>query len=163
MSDSDSERGKAGKLVCNVRKTLILADDIVHVCVAVTLLASAAIMLYFTAANLAEISISSILLVINDVLFVLIIMELLWTVIRYLRRLEFSLLPFIAIGIISSLRRILMIEAQMSMTETGHDYYMLAELGVSTSIVFMLVIAYYMINKSDRDKEQYCSTTSSKS
>jgi len=163
MSQSDIERGTAGTLVCKIRKTLIYADDVIHVSVAVTLLASAAIMLYFTASNLAEISISSILLVINDVLFVLIIMELLWTVIRYLRRQEFSLLPFIAIGIISSLRRILMIEAQLSMTEKGHDYYMLSELGISTAIVFVLVIAYYLINKSDRDKEQYCSTTSSRS
>jgi uncharacterized membrane protein (DUF373 family) len=158
MADTDIDRGKAGSLVCKIRRMLVLADDIIHVSVAITLLASAALMLYFTAANLVEISISSILLVINDVLFVLIIMELLWTVIRYLRRLEFSLLPFIAIGIISSLRRILMIEAQMSMTGSGHDYYMLAELGVSTSIVFVLVIAYYLISKSDKEKEQYCST-----
>jgi uncharacterized membrane protein (DUF373 family) len=123
----------------------------VHVLVAVALLISALFMLVFTATNFAEITVSSILLVINDVLFVLIIMELLWTVIRYLKRQEFSLKPFLAIGIISSLRRILMLEAQMSMKEHS-DVFPLWELGLSTAIVFVLVLAYYMMNSVDKHK-----------
>lgn len=137
-----------GEFVCKVRRLLIYADDVVHVLVAIALLISALFMLVFTATNFAEITVSSILLVINDVLFVLIIMELLWTVIRYLKRQEFSLKPFLAIGIISSLRRILMLEAQMSMKEHA-DTFQLWELGVSTIIVFVLVLAYYMMNSVD--------------
>lgn len=152
MSKQHEERGGVSSFVCKSRRALIFADDIIHVLVAVTLLASALFMLVFTVSNFAEISITSILLVINDVLFVLIIMELLWTVIRYLRRQEFSLNPFISIGIISSLRRILMLEAQMSMVGHGESYYLLAELGINTGIVFVLVIAYFMINKADREK-----------
>ena len=106
-------------------------------------------MLVFTATNFRDMSVSSTLLVINDVLFVLIIMELLWTVIRYLKRQEFSLKPFLAIGIISSLRRILMLEAQMSMTDHT-DATKLKELGISTGIVFILVIAYYLMHKTEK-------------
>ncbi len=150
MAEHDKEV-KRGNFVCNVRKFLIFADDVVHVLVAVALLASAVFMLVFTAGNFANITVSSTLLVINDVLFVLIIMELLWTVIRYLKRQEFSLKPFLAIGIISSLRRILMLEAQMSMNVHA-DTFPLMELGISTGIVFVLVIAYYLMNKVDKEK-----------
>jgi len=146
---NEQEKTLQHEVVSRIRKLLIFSDDVIHVLVAGALLVSAVFMLVLTAAKLADINVSSILLVINDVLFVLIIMELLWTVIRYLKRQEFSLKPFLAIGIISSLRRILMIEAQMSMAG-GHDQYPLVELGVSTGIVFVLVIAYYLMSKVDK-------------
>lgn len=149
MSVMLQEKGKTSKLVCTVRKALIYADDVIHVLVALALLVSAVFMLIFTATNFQDMSVSSTLLVINDVLFVLIIMELLWTVIRYLKRQEFSLKPFLAIGIISSLRRILMLEAQMSMTDHT-DSTKLMELGISTGIVFILVIAYYLMHKTEK-------------
>ena len=137
------------ELICRIRKALIFADDAVHVLVAVALLLAAVFMLVFTATNFASINVTSILLVINDVLFVLIVMELLWTVIRYLKRQEFSLKPFLAIGIISSLRRILMVEAQMSM-DRQTNYYPLAELGVSTAIVLVLVFSYYLMTRVEK-------------
>ncbi len=153
MTKTSDERGKVNAFVCKTRRILIFADDIIHILVAVALLLSAFIMIAITASNFSGVGVSNILLVINDVLFVLIIMELLWTVLRYLRRQEFSLNPFIAIGVISSLRRILMLEAQMAMTEHTESYYLLSELGVNTGIVFVLVVAYYLINKADRMKE----------
>lgn len=153
MSKPTDERGAVNTFVCKTRRVLIFADDIIHILVAVALLVSAFFMIAITASNFSGVGVSNILLVINDVLFVLIIMELLWTVLRYLRRQEFSLNPFIAIGVISSLRRILMLEAQMAMTEHTESYYMLSELGVNTAIVFVLVVAYYLINKADRIKE----------
>jgi len=152
MEKPATEKRASNHIICKIRRLLIYADDVVHVLVAVALLLSALFMLLFTATNFAEINVSSILLVINDVLFVLIIMELLWTVIRYLKRQEFSLKPFLAIGIISSLRRILMLEAQMSMKEHA-EYFQLWELGISTTIVFVLVLAYYFITKVDKEKE----------
>lgn len=151
--EKPGEKRSSSDIVCRIRRLLIYADDAVHVLVAAALLVSALFMLGFTAANFARLDVSSILLVINDVLFVLIIMELLWTVIRYLKRQEFSLKPFLAIGIISSLRRILMLEAQMSMNETAGNYPLL-ELGVSAAIVFVLVMAYYLLTKVDRERER---------
>jgi len=152
MTKQSEDRGKVNAFVCKTRRVLIFADDIIHILVAVALLLSAFFMIAITALNFRSVGVSNILLVINDVLFVLIIMELLWTVLRYLRRQEFSLNPFIAIGIISSLRRILMLEAQMAMTEHTESYYLLSELGLNTLIVFVLVIAYYLVNKADNLK-----------
>ena len=153
MADGGREvKRSPNSFVCTVRKALILADDVVHILVAVALLVTALFMLIYTARNFGDLNVSSILLVINDVLFVLIIMELLWTVIRYLKRQKFSLKPFLAIGIISSLRRILMLEAQMSMAEHS-SYYQLSEVGICTGIVFVLVVAYFLVNKVDTVKE----------
>jgi len=152
MAKLGDDRGSVNAFVCKTRRVLIFADDIIHILVAVALLISAFFMIAITAMNFRSIGVSNILLVINDVLFVLIIMELLWTVLRYLRRQEFSLNPFIAIGIISSLRRILMLEAQMAMTEHTESYYLLSELGLNTLIVFVLVIAYYLVNRADNLK-----------
>ena len=150
----ESEKGHGSpKLICSIRKLLIYADDVVHVFVALALLFSALFMLLFTAMDFAAINIASILLIINDILFVLIIMELFWTVIRYLKRQEFSLRPFLGIGIISSLRRILMLEAQMSMDKQS-DYYRLSELGICTAIVLILVFSYFLMAKVEKKSDE---------
>jgi uncharacterized membrane protein (DUF373 family) len=126
-----------------------MADDAIHVVVAVFLVVAAAIMLGYAAKNFIDLSVGSLLLVVNDVLFVLIIAEVLWTVIRYLRREQFSLAPFLFIGIISSLRRILYIDAQMSLGQSGRPFNEdLSELGVHVAIVFVLVLAYYLIKRA---------------
>lgn len=130
------------------RKVLIVADDVVHIIVALFLVAAAVMMLGYAAKNFADPSIASLLLVVNDVLFVLIIAEVLWTIIRYLRREKFSLAPFLFIGIISSLRRILFIDAQMSLGSSEHTFNENAvELGIHTGIIFVLVVAYVLIKK----------------
>lgn len=134
--------------VDRARKYLILADDAVHIVVALFLVAAAVLMLGYAAKNFADITVSSILLVVNDVLFVLIIAEVLWTIIRYLRREQFSLAPFLFIGIISSVRRILYIDAQMSLGTSDRSFQENAiELGIHVTIVFVLVFAYYLIKR----------------
>ncbi len=134
-----------------IRKWLLIMDDIVHVVVAIALLGAAIMMILYTIVNLRSLQLQSILMVINDVLLVLIIMEVLWTVLRYLKRQKFSLNPFLAIGIISSIRRILVIGAQMSIGEM-HDLdkvkVLFIELGINTGIILVLIVAYYIYNKT---------------
>ena len=135
--------------VNRARKLLIIADDVIHIAVALLLVAAAVVMLGYAVGNFSDLSISSMLLVVNDALFVLIIAEVLWTIIRYLRREKFSLAPFLFIGIISSLRRILVIDAQMSVGESEHGFYeSIVELGVHAGIIFVLVVAYYIVKKA---------------
>ncbi|MEK7816950.1 MAG: phosphate-starvation-inducible PsiE family protein, partial [Actinomycetota bacterium] len=110
---------------------------------------AALLMLGYAAKNFVDISIVSILHVVNDVLFVLIIAEVLWTIIRYLRREEFSLAPFLFIGIISSVRRILFIDAEMSMGTSEQSFNEnIIELGIHVTIVFILVVAYYLVRRA---------------
>jgi uncharacterized membrane protein (DUF373 family) len=147
--DIDRPKRATPHAVDKVRRLLIIADDTVHIIVAVFLVAAALVVLGYAANNFIDLTVASTLLVINDVLFVLIIAELLWTIIRYLRREQFSLAPFLFIGIISSLRRILYIDAQMSLG-TGERSFNenLMELGTHVGIIFVLVVAYFLIKKA---------------
>lgn len=151
MDQTKEEKESTRKrMVSGSRRWLIIADDFIHIAVALFLLISALLILGRAALHFQEISTHSILAVINDVLFVLIIMELLWTVIRFLGRKSFSLGSFLIIGIIGSIRKMLMVEAHMSMggevtTEKFYQYMM--EMGLSATIVFILIVAYYLVSK----------------
>ena len=147
--ESEKPRRPTPAAVDKARRLLIIADDTVHIIVAVFLVASAFVILGYAARNFVDLTIDSTLLVVNDVLFVLIIAELLWTIVRYLRREQFSLAPFLFIGIISSLRRILYIDAQMSLGTGDRSFdETLMELGIHVGIIFVLVIAYYLIKRA---------------
>ena len=151
MDQAKEEKESTRKrMVSGSRRWLIIADDFIHIAVALFLLISALFILGRTVLHFQEISTHSILAVINDVLFVLIIMELLWTVIRFLGRKSFSLGSFLIIGIIGSIRKMLMVEAHMSMggevtTEKFYQYMM--EMGLSSAIVFILIVAYYLVSR----------------
>lgn len=149
MDENPKKKRPSSPIVTRARKLLILADDVMHIVVAVFLVIAAFIMLGYAARNFLEISVVSILHVVNDVLLVLIIAEVLWTIIRYLRREEFSLAPFLFIGIISSLRRILFIDAEMSMGTSPRTFNEnIIELGVHVGIIFILVVAYLLVKKA---------------
>jgi uncharacterized membrane protein (DUF373 family) len=85
-------------------------------------------------------------------LLALIILELLWTVIRFLKKQKFVLAPFLAIGIIAAVRRILLIEAQTSAMEHVPTEK-LYELGLSAFVVITLMIAYYLSVKTQKLEE----------
>ncbi|MBU0729236.1 MAG: hypothetical protein KKE17_04560 [Proteobacteria bacterium] len=146
--------------VRSLRKILIIGDDIMHFIVAATLLVCAALVLVKTLPNLLHPDISSVLHVLNDVLLVLIIMELLWPIIRFLQRKPFILNPFLYIGIISSIRRILLIEAEHSMISRigntaiqWHELWpVLAELGVNVLIILVLAIALRILAPNGCDQ-----------
>lgn len=132
-----------------LRRILIAVDDVMHFSVAFVLLLCAAIILARTLPNLLHAETIGILHVLNDVLLTLIIMELMWPIVRFLKRKPFSLNPFLYIGIISSTRRILMIEAEHSMLAQLQQningwqrlWPILAELGANVAIILVLAVA----------------------
>lgn len=142
-----------------LRSLLIIADDLIHFVVALTLLVCATIVLFKAIPNLIHPDSESILLVLNDVLLVLIIMELLWPIVRFLQRKPFILNPFIYIGIISSTRRILLLEAKHSMishaangnSEWSTMWPVLAELGVNVVIILILAFALRLLSPKGQD------------
>lgn len=136
-----------------LRQLLIAADDIIHFAVAIILMISAAFIVIRTLPNFLHPSTGSILHVINDLLLALIVMELMWPIVRFLKRKPFSLNPFLYIGIISSTRRILMIEAEHSTLSLLSDqpvkwqdtWPILAELGINVTIILVLAIALRLL------------------
>lgn len=136
-----------------LRTMLIAADDIMHFTVAAVLIVCAAVILIRTLPNLMDADTSGILHVLNDVLLTLIVMELLWPIVRFLKRKPFSLNPFLYIGIISSTRRILMLEAEHSMLARMKEsaatwpelWPMLVELGANVAIILVLAVALRLV------------------
>lgn len=131
------------------RKYLIKVDMVLHVFAALLLLIACALILYFAFLNILNPTRSSIIALVNDVLLALIILELLWTVVRFLKKQKFLLGPFLAIGIIAGVRRILLIEAQTSLMEHT-PIERLYEIGLITIVILILIVAYYISIKAQR-------------
>lgn len=125
------------------RRLLIRIDIIFHILAAVLLLIACSFIFYYAILNIFGPSRDSIIHLVNDVLLALIILELLWTVIRFLKKQKFIMAPFLAIGIIAAIRRILLVEAQTSFMEhvPVEKFY---EIGLSATVVLVLMIAYYI-------------------
>jgi uncharacterized membrane protein (DUF373 family) len=131
------------------RRLLVSIDIIFHILAAVLLLVACCFIFYYAILNIFEPSRDSIIHLVNDVLLALIILELLWTVIRFLKKQKFILAPFLAIGIIAAIRRILLVEAQTSFMEHVPTEK-LYEIGLSASVVLVLMIAYYISAKAQK-------------
>lgn len=134
------------------RRVLVKADMVLHVVAAMLLLVACGFIFFYAALNLATPTRISIIHMVNDVLLALIILELLWTVIRFLKKQKFVLAPFLAIGIIAAVRRILVIEAQTAFMEhvPAEKLY---EIGLSAFVVITLMLAYYLSVKAQKLEE----------
>jgi len=134
----------------NIFRTILLKIDIVfHVLAAILLLVACSFILFYSFLNILEHSRRSVIALVNDVLLALIILELLWTVIRFLKKQKFSLGPFLAIGIIAGIRRILLIEAQTSLMEHT-PVETLYEIGLVAGVILVLMVAYYLEAKTQK-------------
>jgi uncharacterized membrane protein (DUF373 family) len=131
------------------RRWLVKIDMVFHVLAALLLLAACSFILYYALLNVLSPTRESIIHLVNDVLLALIILELLWTVIRFLKKQKFVLGPFLAIGIIAAVRRILLIEAQTSFLEHV-PMEKLFEIGLSAVVVIILMVAYYLSVKAEQ-------------
>jgi uncharacterized membrane protein (DUF373 family) len=131
------------------RKGIVKFDVAFHIVAAIMLLVACGFILFYGALNVLHPSRESVIHLINDVLLALIVLELLWTVNRFLKHQKFLLGPFLAIGIIAGVRRILLIEAQTSFVERV-EIEKLYEIGVSALVVLILMIAYYISIKAQK-------------
>lgn len=91
----------------------------------------------------------AIITLISDALLVLIILEVLSTVLHYLREHTVSLKPFLFIGMISAVREILAVSAQLAVFEVKGDEFwkLMIELGVSTGIILGLGITLRLLTR----------------
>ena len=138
------------EFVQKLRKVLLRIDDFIHLIVAIFLMSGAVIVLVHSAFSLTDLKTDSVLQLINDMLFVVIILELLWIMLSYLGRRRFPIASFILIGIISTIRRILLVEAQSSYKESerfGDFSYHSLQLILYVVIVLILVYSYSILVK----------------
>ena len=86
---------------------------------------------------------------VSDLLLVLIIMEVLGTVIHYLKAHETSLRPFLFIGIVSATRGILSIGARLAVGDVkpGDFSNAMIELGVNAAVILALGVTLKLLGK----------------
>lgn len=143
MEEESAKKNPAGLVVSWV----IRADMLLHMLVAVVLILSCFVIAWFAFESILPLTRGSVIQVVNDMLLILIILELLWTVVRFLKKKKFILGPFFSIGIIAAVRRILLIEAQTS--SMAHvEAEKLYEIGLSALVVLVLVIANYISGRT---------------
>ena len=101
------------------------------------------------------ISAGAIIQLISDLLLVLIIMEVLGTVIHYLKAHATSLRPFLFIGIVSATRGILSIGARLSVEVITPQEFTRAmiELGVNAAVILALGITLKLIGTFLEEKQ----------
>lgn len=144
------------EFVVRLRRLISQIDDYIHLLVAILLMSGAIVVLFHSALTLSDLSIQSVLGLINDMLFVIIILELVWIMLSYLGRRRFPIASFILIGIISSIRRILLIEAQASFDFKTRSTFLspqTVDLLLYVIIVVALVIGYYLLARMPDDHE----------
>ena len=95
----------------------------------------------------------AIIKLVSDLLLVLIIMEVLGTVIHYLKAHATSLRPFLFIGIVSATRGILSIGARLSVEHVEGSAFTSAmvELGVSAAVILALGITLKLLGRLVED------------
>ena len=138
--------------------SLLSATDDLLQCVAGFLLAGIAIvLLYHTVAVFGRMLSphhyqEAVLAAIHDILLVMIVLELLWTVLTYLREHTVPLEPFLFVGIISSVRKLLLIGAQMSIehSEAAVVQLQLREMITHGALVFVLIVGLVLVRWSRR-------------
>ncbi len=132
-----------------IRQILVHADIAFHVLAGLLLLIACGFIMYYGMINLMQPSRGAIISLVNDVLLALIILELFWTIIRFLKKQRFTLGPFLSIGIIASVRRILLVEIEISHVEHV-QMERLWEIGLSALVILCLVFAYYLAAKVEK-------------
>ncbi len=142
------------------KKTIETLDnlyDYIELLVAYILLFSAAGLVIF---SVYEISyefwhhvdtIKAVITLIHHILLIMIILEILWTIINYMKTQKLSVEAFIVIGIISSIRKMLVLGASSS-AKTDISYKFLSsitsEMLFQGIIVLLLVISIFILRKS---------------
>jgi uncharacterized membrane protein (DUF373 family) len=141
----------------HVLRPLRWAEDVVNLAISLLLLGIAGVVLYRTASDFvtsAHIFPVGVTSAINGVLFTIIVMEILSTVAAHFEGAGFQLKPFLVIGIISAVRHILTVGAQLSLAGEGsttHLHNSLLELGVNSGVVLSLVIALVLVRRTETD------------
>jgi uncharacterized membrane protein (DUF373 family) len=127
------------------------AEDLIHYLIAGLLLAIAGYVVYRTAVDLVQNGnpfSERVTAAVNDVLFVIIVLELLRTVVAHFETDELQLQPFLIIGIISAVRHILTIGARLTLVgeSSGAAFeHSQVELGVEAGVVLALTVALLML------------------
>jgi uncharacterized membrane protein (DUF373 family) len=130
-------------------------EEIFHIILGIFLLGIAIAALFFSVTRVFETSPffpTGMIQAINDILFIIIILEILRTVVARYTDGVFQLQNFLIIGVIAAVRHILTVGASMTLASgKSQEEFNRAviELGISTGIVVALVFAIFLAKASN--------------
>lgn len=133
-------------------------EEVFHIVLGIFLLGIAIAALYFSVVRVFETSPffpTGMIQAINDILFIIIILEILRTVVARYTDGVFQLQNFLIIGVIAAVRHILTVGASMTLASGKSDGEFdraVIELGISTGIVVALVFAIFLSKASNNLK-----------
>lgn len=146
------EGPKTHRAVVSISKVLVVLDDLILFIVAMGIIGVAVMLLYEAVTDFIFFTQHSIPHIISDLMYVLIIMELFRQVLRQINRHAFSLNPFIYIGVIASVRGMLLNQMKLGMGEGVWSEGVIL-LAVQAFIVLILIIGLYVYSKRTGMKE----------
>lgn len=148
-----SKEQRRSIIIPYVNRLLNIVDDVILIWVALGIIAVAFLLMLEAITDFVYYTQHSISHIISDLMFVLIIMELFRQVMRQLNKHEFSLNPFIFIGVIASIRGILLTQMKLGMGEAEWEASVI-QLAIHAVIVLVLVGGLYVyskVRKSEHD------------
>ncbi|MBI5642167.1 MAG: phosphate-starvation-inducible PsiE family protein [Deltaproteobacteria bacterium] len=146
MEDQNQPEQRRSIVIPYVNRFLTVIDDVILVWVALGIIGVAALLMLEAITDFIYYTQHSISHIISDLMFVLIIMELFRQVMRQINRHSFSLNPFIFIGVIASIRGMLLTQMKLGMGEAEWEGAVF-QLGVHAVIVLVLVVSLYVYSK----------------
>src|SRR3990167_169256 len=140
------ESAKESYFISRINHWLVYLDDIILIMVAIGIIGVAILLAVEAVTDFIFYTAHSISHIISDLMFVLIIMELFRQVLRQLNRHIFTLNPFLYIGVIASIRGLLLTQMKIGMGEAEWESGVI-QLVVHSVIVLILVICLFFYTR----------------
>jgi uncharacterized membrane protein (DUF373 family) len=143
-----------------VDQALSSAEDILYICTALVLVAAASTLLIFSASEfIADFNNNpigrSISRLLDGLLLVLMLVEILHTVGIFLKKRKLVIEPFLAVGIIAAIRRVLVITAEQVHPTPEHAAAFrmtMLELGLLAAMILSFVFCIFLLRRHGRDE-----------
>ncbi len=142
-----------------VDKVLSSAEDVIYICTALVLIAAAFTLLVFSTiqfvSGIDENISKSIARLLDGLLLVLMVVEILHTVGIFLKKRKLVIEPFLAVGIIAAIRRVLIVTAEQVHPTPEHAAAFrmtMLELGLLTAMILSFVFCIFLLRRHGRDQ-----------
>ena len=142
-----------------VDKALSSAEDVIYICTSLVLIAAAFTLLIFSTVQFVssfDENISrSIGRLLDGLLLVLMVVEILHTVGIFLKKRKLVIEPFLAVGIIAAIRRMLIITTEQVHPTPEHAAAFrmtMLELGLLTTMILSFVFCIFLLRRHGRDE-----------
>ncbi len=132
-------------------------DDYIHALIAIVLLVTSfSVVIHSVVKGIKKFLeskdlIESSIIVLHELLLAMIILEVLWLIYDYLKTKSINVEPFLIIGIISSVRKILILTAKPieDISPSSVKVY-IQEISINTVVIFIIIIGLYLVRKSKK-------------